>query len=224
MVYGTIILRTVIIYIVILLVFRLMGKREIGQLSIVDFVVSIMIAELAVLSIENTEVSMARQLVPIILLMLIQISLAYVSLKSKKLRQLIDGKPSILIHRGKIDEEEMRKQRYNFDDLMAQLRQQQISDVDKVEFAILEASGELSVILKEGEGGWEDEEEHLLSYPFPLILDGEIQEDHVGNAGKSTLWLRQELRKLGYDDIGDISYCSLKRGNRLYIDINDRKK
>ncbi len=194
---------------------RMMGKREIGQLSIVDFVVSIMIAELAVMSIENVTVPMVKQILPMLILMLIQITLAYVSLKSDNLRKLIDGKPSVLISRGKIDESEMRKQRYNFDDLMIQLRQNNVETPADVEFAILEPSGDLSVIKKK-EG---QKEEVFL--PLPLVLDGKVQNSHLEKMGKTPLWLRQELRKLGYRDIKKISYCVLKDNHTFYIDEKD---
>lgn len=217
--YGTIISRTIVIYIVILLVFRFMGKREIGELSVVDFVISIMLAELAVLSIENVSVPLARQITPMLILMVIQISLAYISLKSRKLRKLIDGSPSVIIRNGKIDEKEMRKQRYNFDDLLLQLRQKDVRYMSDVEFAILEPSGDLSIIKKE-EG--KEQNPSAVSYlPLPLILDGRVQNDHLKEIGRNQLWLRQELRKLGYRDVKKISYCSLDRNDQLFIDLID---
>jgi len=194
-----------------------MGKREIGQLSVLDFVVSIMIAELAVISIEDTRVPMLQTIVPIVLLSLIQIIFAYISLKSEKMRKLVDGKPSILINQGKIDEGEMRKQRYNFDDLLIQLRQNKISKVSDVEFAILEPSGKLSVIEKD------KEDETKSQLPLPLILDGKIQEDHLRKINQTPLWLRQELRKLGYRDVKKISYCAYHDNQTFYVDIKDEK-
>lgn len=221
--YSTIILRTLLIYFIILIVLRFMGKREIGQLSVLDFVVSIMIAELAVISIENIRVPMMQTIVPIVILSLIQITLAFVSLKSQNLRKLIDGKPSILINKGKIDEEEMRKQRYNFDDLLIQLRQSKVRNVSDVEFAILEPSGKLSVIEKtEKEKEFPNYAEKV-TLPLPLILDGKVQEGHLEQIEKTPLWLRQELRKLGYKDIKKISYCSLNDNQTFFVDLKDEK-
>ncbi|MBU9720693.1 MULTISPECIES: DUF421 domain-containing protein [Bacillaceae] len=216
-VLGTMVTRTIVIYIVILLVFRLMGKREIGELSVVDFVVSIMLAELAVISIENVETPMARQIVPMILLMGIQISLAFISLKSEKLRKFIDGSPSVIIRKGEIDEKEMRKQRYNFDDLMMQLRQNNVKYLSDVEFAILEPSGDLSVVKKEP--GTDPTKGSFL--PLPLILDGKIQNDHLKQLGKTQLWLRQELRKRGFREVKHISYCALDKNDELFVDLID---
>lgn len=215
---GTLITRTVVIYIVILLVFRIMGKREIGELSVVDFVISIMLAELAVISIENESAPMAKQIIPMLVLMCIQISLAFVSLKSENLRKFIDGSPSVLIRKGKIDEREMRKQRYNFDDLMLQLRQKDIKYMSDVEFAILEPSGDLSIIKKDTEQSATGSPHYL---PLPLILDGKIKQDHLQQINKTELWLRQELRKFGYRDVSKISFCSLDKNDTLYIDLID---
>ncbi|MGO4887410.1 DUF421 domain-containing protein [Anaerobacillus sp. MEB173] len=222
MVYTTIILRTLMIYLVILLVLRFMGKREIGQLSVLDFVVSIMIAELAVISIENTTVPMLHTIVPIVVLSFIQIVLAYLSLKSANMRDWVDGKPSVLINEGKIDEHEMRKQRYNFDDLLVQLRQNKISRLSDVEFAILEPSGKLSVIEKKNdENNKEIEGKYLM--PLPLILDGKVQHDHLEKINQTPLWLRQEMRKLGIKDIKNISYCALNDNQSFYVDFKDEK-
>ncbi|MDE5415024.1 DUF421 domain-containing protein [Alkalihalobacterium chitinilyticum] len=217
--FSTIILRTIFIYFIILFIFRFMGKREIGQLSVLDFVVSIMIAELAVISIENIRVPMLHTIIPIVVLSLIQILFAFISLKSENLRKLVDGKPSVLINQGKIDEGEMRKQRYNFDDLLVQLRQNKVSRLSDVEFAILEPSGKLSVIEKDKDRP-DDQQPRL---PLPVILDGKVNEEHLEQLGKTPLWLRQQLRKLGYREVKKISYCAIHDDDSFFIDLKDEK-
>lgn len=217
--YMTIMLRTMFIYFIILFVLRLMGKREIGKLSVLDFVVSIMIAELAVISIENIQVPMLHSIIPIVVLSLIQFMFAVISLKSEKVRELVDGKPSVLISEGKIDEGEMRKQRYNFDDLLIQLRQNKVSKLSDVEFAILEPSGKLSVIEKEND---QDKKTGPIM-PLPLILDGKVQEEHLKKMNQTPLWLRQQMRKLGYRDIKKISYCALRDHDTFFVDVKDEK-
>ncbi|WP_341539790.1 DUF421 domain-containing protein [Scopulibacillus darangshiensis] len=216
---ATVILRTIFLYVIILVTFRLMGKREIGQLSVVDFVVSIMIAELAVVSIEDPDKPLWMGIVPIGLLIVIQLLLAFVSLKSNPLRHIIDGRPATIIKKGKIDEHEMRKQRYNFDDLLTQLREQNVKNISDVEFAVLEPTGNLSV-LKTDQGNQKDQEKEE-DMPFPLILDGKVQEGNLDKIDKTPLWLRQELRKLGFRDIKEISYCILDSHGTFYIDLKD---
>lgn len=139
---------TVLMYIFIFLSMRIMGKREIGKLSVFDLTISIMIAEIAVFVIDDIERPFYDGIVPMVTLVLIQILVAQLSLKSRKLRLLIDGRPSVLISDGKLHRSEMRRQRYNLDDLLLQLRGQNIDSPADVEFAILETTGQLTVIEK----------------------------------------------------------------------------
>lgn len=213
--YITVLVRTILYYVVILLIFRLMGKREIGELSILDLVVFVMIGEMAVIGIADTEKPLFITIAPMVLLMMIQIIMAIVSLKSKRFRDLVDGKPTVIINRGKIDEDAMRKQRYNFDDLMTQLREKDIRSIADVEFAILESSGSLSVIEKTENSSDGD-------ITIPLIVDGVIEEENLGRINKTNLWLRQELKKKGYRDIKKISFCSYENG-KFFVDIMDEE-
>jgi uncharacterized membrane protein YcaP (DUF421 family) len=206
-VYGTILFRTLVVYIIIVIIFRIMGKREIGELGIVDFVVFILIAEMAAISIEQPDKSMFRFILPTILLVLIQMISAFIGLKSRKFRELVDGEPSIIIKNGRIIEKEMKKQRYNFDDLLMQLRLKDIRNISDVEFAILEQTGKLSVFKKEQETG----------YSIPIILEGKIQRDKLNELDLTEDWLLKEVKKKGFNDIKDISFCSYQNGE-LYID------
>lgn len=210
--YITIIMRTFLLYGTILVIFRLMGKREIGELSVLDLVVFIMIGEMAVVAIEQHKDPLLHSLIPMAVLLIIQVSMAYGSLKSRKFRQLIDGKPSVIIKNGKIDEKVMRKLRYNYDDLLMQLRTKDINNISNVEFAILETSGVLSVIKKDKNKSG--------SYTLPLIIDGDIQQDHLQELGKTEQWLLKELSSRGHDSIENISFCSHQDG-QFYIDYKD---
>ncbi|WP_042459102.1 DUF421 domain-containing protein [Neobacillus dielmonensis] len=214
--YLNIIFRTVFFYLLILGIFRLMGKREIGELSILDLVVFIMIGEMAIIAIEDLDRSMIHTLIPMLMLMAIQVASSIISLKSKRFRDFVDGKPSVIINRGKIDETAMRKQRYNFDDLLTQLREKNIRSIADVEFAILESSGSLSVIEKPGY----QKNQKNGDITLPLILDGNIDEENLKKINKTNLWLRQELKRQGYRDIKKISFCSFESG-KFYIDLKD---
>ena len=216
--YLTIGLKTFLVYLVILILFRLMGKREVGELSILDLVVSIMIGDIAVLSLENSDKPFFEVLFPMFLLALIQFILAFISLKSVKFRNLMDGKPQIIINQGRVDEKAMRKQRYNFDDLLTQLREQGVDDLGDVEFAILESSGKLSVLKNT-----KHKKNLGKATPFPLIIDGEIQAANLEQIGKGKEWLMHQLVKRGISDMKYISICGYKDGS-LYIDINEEKK
>ncbi|KRF58263.1 DUF421 domain-containing protein [Priestia megaterium] len=209
--------RTVLLYVVVLIIFRVMGKREIGELSILDLVVFIMIAEMAVMAIENPKDPLLYSILPMLTLLIIQIGLAIWSLKSNRMRNFIDGKPSIIIENGKINEHEMKRQRYNFNDLLVQLRDKNIKNVADVEFAILESSGRLSVFEKDQQSG----EKGNLNLPF--IIDGIIQEEHLLHEHQTTEWLKTELAKLGYSNLDKISYCSYDNG-KFFIDLVDVKQ
>lgn len=215
----TIIFRTLFFYVLILVIFRLMGRREIGELSILDLVVFIMIGEMAVVAIDNPNRNILHTIIPMVLLMIIQLVMATLSLKSKRFRDLVDGKPTIIINRGKIDEEAMRKQRYNFDDLLTQLREKDIRSIADVEFAILESSGSLSVIEKMNNSDGQPQEGDIT---IPLIIDGSIEEENLTRINKTNLWLRQELKKMGYRDVRKISFCSFENG-KFFVDIMDEE-
>ncbi|GIN87033.1 UPF0702 transmembrane protein YrbG [Heyndrickxia sporothermodurans] len=212
--YFTIGWKTIILYLVILVIFRFMGKREIGELSVLDLVIFIMIGELAAVAIENHREPIAHTILPMVILLGIQVLFAFISLKNPKFRQMIDGTPSIIIRKGKIDEKAMKKQRYNFDDLLMQLRQKDINNIADVEYAILETSGELSVIKKD------NKKKQTITYTLPLIVDGKISIENLANRQLSETWLRRELRSRGYLDLTRISFCSFQDGE-FFIDLKD---
>lgn len=193
--YITVFIRSIFFYILIAAVYRFMGKREIGELSIMDFIVSIFIAELAAIAIENYEGSIFLSIIPIAVLVLLQVLASHISLKNQKAREVIDGEPSVIINRGKINFKEMLQQRYNLDDLLTQLRAQSIKSIEEVDYAILETSGKLSVFKRE------DDKSH--TFPLPVIIDGRVQEDVLVQIGKDRIWLEKMLDAQGYllDDI-----------------------
>jgi uncharacterized membrane protein YcaP (DUF421 family) len=232
----SILLRTTFMYFFIFFIMRLMGKREIGKLSVFDLVISIMIAEIAVLVIESTEKSFIVAIAPIILLVIIQMVLAYITLKNRKLRLLFDGEPSVIIRDGMLNRKEMRKQRYNLDDLMTQLRENQIMNIDEVRIAVLESTGKLSVISKNNDSGADragnhsNSEERPISkvdhkasiryelLPLPLIIDGQVQDDNLEKLGKTRFWLKNELQNYEVEHYRNVFFCSIDHRGKLYVD------
>ena len=197
--------KSLFFYLFITIGFRLMGKREIGELSIIDFIVSICIAELAAISIENYKDSMLFSIIPISTLIIIQIITAKISLKSSIFRDTLDGSPSVIINRGKVNFREMVKQRYNVNDLLSQLRSQSIKCIEDVDYAILESNGKLSIF----------EKSFNKDYPLPLILDGKVDDDVLLQIGKSRSWLDKRLEREGYK-VEDIFYGFYK-GHNLFL-------
>lgn len=206
-----VIIRTIFFYLFIFLIYRIMGKREVGQLSITDLVVSLLIAELTVISIEDYEKSMLYSLIPIIVLVLLQCILSYLSLKKPKFRIFLEGNPSVIIKGGKINYNEMLKQRYNLDDLLVQLRDKGYRSIEEVEYAILESSGTLSVF------PYETGKSPL---PLPLILDGDIQEDTIKHLKKDKKWVYNFLDKKDIK-LEDVFFAFYKDRNIFIINNDD---
>lgn len=205
--YIIVLERTVLFYVIITFLYRFMGKREVGQLGIVDLIVSILIAELAAISIDNREESVFLSIIPIIVLVLIQIVMSYISLKNAKVRDAFDGTPSVMINRGVVNFKEMVRQRYNLDDLLTQLREQHIRTIEEVDYAILESSGKLSVFQKENN--------KFGDYPLPLILDGVIQPETLTQIKKSKAWIERTLKDYQVK-MEDVFYAFYKNKG-LYI-------
>ncbi len=212
--YWTILYRSFFFYTLITIVYRIMGKREIGELSIMDFIVSIFIAEMVAISIENPEKSILVSLIPILLLVIMQIIVSYISMKNNKARNILDGVPSVIIDKGKVNFKEMQTQRYNLDDLLTQLRNKSIKSIDEVDYAVLETSGKLSIFKKN--------EDKNQNYPLPLILDGTLDKKTLNQINKTESWLYDELRKQN-TYIENIFYAFYKDKN-LYIIEKDKIK
>lgn len=206
--YINLILRTVFMYFFVILAYRLMGKKEVGELSIVDLIVSVLIAELIALGIEREKDGILLSVIPILVLVLIQILISFLSLKSEKIRNIIDGKPTIIIKNGKINFKEMVKIRYSLDDLLTQLRLSGAKSIDKVKYAVLENNGQLSV--------FSDDED----YPLPLILDSVIDYDVLNEIKKDYKWLMNILNKKGLE-LDEIFYAFYTSGKVFIITKNE---
>lgn len=220
-----IILRTIILFAATFLLLRIMGKREIGQLQPYELVIIIMISELAAVPMEDIDIPILRGLIPIFVLAALQVTLAFVSIKSERIRGLISGKPSILIKNARIDEAEMARQRYNINDLLEQLRSKNAPNIADVEYAILETSGQLSVILKSQKRAVAPGDLQISTQyeglPTTLIIDGHIINENMSKIGLSVGWLRGELGKLGVPDTADVLFASLDTQGNLYFQVKD---
>ena len=190
-----------------------MGKREIGQLGVIDLIVSILIAELVAISIEEFDQPMVLTILPIAMLVILEVIFAFISIKSRRFRTIFDGKPSLIIVNGKINYKEMIKQRYSLDDLLVSLRQKEIRDIEMVEYAFLEPNGELSVFK------YNFFKMHS-PYPVALILDGVLQKNVLKHIKKTEDWVVDELAKKNLL-IKDIFYAFYKNKKIFIIKKND---
>ncbi len=201
--YLNLVFKTIVLYFYIILCYRIMGKKEVGKLSIIDLIVSILIAEIAAMSIEEENRSIWMSIVPIFILVLVQIALSYVTLKNSKIRDFIDGKAKVIINNGKVDFKQMQKLRYSLDDLISQLREQQVKNIMDVKYAILENNGKLSIFTDDS------------IYPMPVILDGIIDYSTLKNMKKDKSWI-DKLLKDNHVSLSEVFYLFYTK-DKTYI-------
>ena len=198
-----ILIRTILLYTVVLLVMRFMGKREIGQLQPFELVISIMIADLASTPMSDIGIPIFNGIIPILGLLIMHLIISYGNLKSIKFRQIICGKPAILIYRGKIDEKIMIQERYTINELQEKLRSKDVFNIGDVEYAILETSGDISIILKPEKRSPTLEDMELKAkyegISYDLVIDGVIQYENLKKLNKDYSWLKGEVNKFGFE-------------------------
>ena len=199
--------RTIFFYFLVVIAYKIMGKREVGELSVFDFIVSMLISQLIAISIENYKDSILFVIVPLITLVFFQVVIAKISLKSNKFRNLVDGKQSVIISKGKLNFNEMIKQKYNLNDLLLQLREKQIRSIEEVDYAILENNGKLSIFIKQ------DKDKKV--FPLPIILDGIIQKENLIYINKDEKWVNDVLNKKKIK-LSDVFY-SFYKNDEIYI-------
>ena len=184
--------RAIVLYLIVLVVMRLMGKREIGQLQPFELAISIMIADLASIPMTEIGIPIFNGIVPILGLLVMHLILSLINLKSLKAREIICGKPSILIYRGKINEKELKKERFTINELEERLRGNNVVNLGDVEYAILETSGQVTVIQKPEKRNTIPEYEGI---PYDLVVDGKVMNKNLKAIGKNYNWLKKQVEK-----------------------------
>lgn len=210
---GKVILYTIFMYGYLIIIIRLMGKREVGSLSIFDLAVYFTISDLITISIIDHTVPIYHAIISVSLLAIMQIILSKITLKSKKIRDFIDGKGVIIINNGKIDFQQMKKQRYSLDDLYSQLREQGYEAINQVKWAILENSGKLSILPYDST---------INAFPFPIIIDGMIDYDSLKKINKDEKWLHEAINEANIKNIKEIK-LALFINNKLIFTFQSFK-
>ncbi len=212
-------IRTILLYIIVLIVMRFMGKREISQLQPFELVISIMIADLATLPMADTGVPIFYGIIPILGLLFVHVIISILNLKSMMVRTIISGKPSILIYRGRIDEKKIIKENITINELQERLRTKDIFNLEDVEYAILETSGEITVIPKPSKRNLTPEdfniETEYVGIPYDLVIDGKIMNENLKKIGKDYNWLKTEVNKFNIEP--EEALVVVLSGNRKYI-------
>ncbi len=221
-------IRTTLLYFAVTLIMRLMGKRQIGEMQPYELVVTVLIAELAAIPVADTDIPLLNGLIPIVILLVLQVLLSEVALWSEPIRQVICGKPSILIAHGIIQERELRRLRINLNDLIEQLRNKDYPNVAEVAYAILETNGQLSVIPKtmhrpvtvndlrlSPDGG---------GLPITLVLDGHLNLQNLSLAKLEIADLEREARTKGLRRLEDIFFAAVDETGHFHLQAKEDAK
>lgn len=216
-----ILIRTVILYFLVLFVIRIMGKAELSKMDPFEMVILFMIAELAAIPIESLDIPLLSGAAAILTLLFLEVLLSFLSIKFPKINRLLNGKPSILIDHGNLNLNELRDQRITIDDLMQQLRLKNYPSISDVDYAVLEANGDLTVIPRPGKSplsaedlGFQQAAEIM---PMVLISDGLLYERNLRLLGKDETYLKDELSKLNISDYSQVFLCFFDEEKQLHV-------
>ncbi|MDY4487789.1 MAG: DUF421 domain-containing protein [Candidatus Limivicinus sp.] len=222
---AIIFIRTLIIYFSLLLIMRLLGKRQLGEMELSEFVVAALIADLASHPLQDIGIPMINGLVPIVTLFCCEVLISGVAMKNIRLRALLFGKPSMLVEKGKIRQKEMKKNRFTTDELMEELRNQGYPDISSVEYAVLETDGRLSVIPYPSEAPVTPAQLKIEAedkgYPVVVISDGHVIQSNLRLVGRDMNWLKQRLAALGIKDTKQVFLMTVNSAGQVYYTIKE---
>ena len=210
--------RSIVLYIIVLIVMRLMGKREIGQLQPFELAIAIMIADLAAVPMAETGIPISNGIIPILGLLVMHLIISFLNLKSMKIREILCGKPAILIYRGKIDEKVLKKERFTLNELQERLRSSNVVNLGDVEYAILETSGQVTVIQKTDKRTTTPKDFNIMpeyeGIPYDLVVDGKVMYNNLKIIGKDYNWLKKQVNKFNMEP-EEALIVSFDAGNQI---------
>lgn len=222
---AIIFVRTVILYFAILISMRIMGKRQLGEMEISEFIVAALIADLAATPLQDIGIPLLNGLVPIIIMFCFEIIIAGLNMRSVKLRKLTYGRPELIIRDGRIIREAMRKNRFTLDELMQELRAQGLTDTAQVEYAVLETNGQLSIILKSGDQpatasqiGVDGDD---VSYAHIIINEGRILDNNLKLLGRDRRWLAGELKRQNFKSADEVYVLTLSENGKVFCQAKE---
>ncbi len=222
---AIIFVRTVILYFAILISMRIMGKRQLGEMEISEFIVAALIADLAATPLQDIGIPLLNGLVPIIIMFCFEIIIAGLNMRSVKLRKLTYGRPEIIIRNGRIIREAMQKNRFTLDELMQELRAQGLTDTAQVEYAVLETNGQLSIILKSGDQPATASQMGVdaddVSYAHIIINEGRILDNNLKLLGRDRRWLANELKRQNLRSADEVYILTLSENGSVFCQAKE---
>lgn len=214
-----VLIRSIILYIAVLISLRVMGKGEIAEMNAFDLVITLLLAEVAAIPMENNNIPLLYGIASIVGLVFMQTFISYFALKSRRLSSFLSGKPAVLINKGKIDYKALKKERITIDEIFEQLRVQGFFNIKDVQYAILETDGNLSVIPSPShDGNTSKDFKHL---PVSLIIDGRIIDNGLKSVYKNKNWLFNILKSHNIKDYKDVLICILDEDDNIFIQKKD---
>ncbi len=216
-----VIIRTFILYFLVVALMRLTGKRQIGQLELTELVTAFMISELAANPISNNSIPILYGVLPAIILVSLEVFLSFLSLKSRRFRKLIAGSALPLVKKGKIQKEQMNKSRITVEELVSAMRSAGVSCMSNVEYAFLESNGTISVIPKASQSP-PTAKDMKIEVPEPgiehsVIIDGNINKKEIRELGIDEKWIGNKIRENGYGNVSEIFYMGVNELKEIYI-------
>lgn len=224
------VIRTLILYGTVIVSMRVMGKRQIGELQPSELVVAIMISDLASVPMQAIDIPIFSGIIPVLTLIVAEVTMSFLSAKSKRIRKIVTGEPSIVIYDGHVNEQELKKLRFNINDLLEELRLNNYHDISDINVAIIETSGKLSVIPKTSARAVTVEDMKLKNPPKDglnrvLISNGRIDKSELKACGKTEKWLTEQLMKNGVSGAEEVFLATVNAENELFLQrINEEDK
>ncbi len=219
-------IRTVILYILVVFALRVMGKRQIGELQPSELVVAIMISDLATTPVSDINIPLMAGIIPILTLLVFEVVISFTTLKSEGFRNLLSGKPAVIIKNGVISQRELKKMRFSIEDLLEQLRLKDIFSISDVYMAILETNGELTVVEKSSKKTVTAEDLNLTvkqeKIPLVIISDGKLRKEHLKESGFDKKWVLDTIREYNIDKIEDVFIFSIDDDDKYTLQIKSK--
>ncbi len=209
-------LRTIISYVLVVVAVRIMGKRQVGQLEPSELVITLMISDLATIPLGHVSIPLVHGIIPILTLIVAEATISFIDLKSRRFRKMLSGTPVVIIRNGKVCEQELKKLRLNFDDLMEMLRMQGNTDITGIEYAILETSGNLSIMYKKIP---KTEKENYKGIPFMFICDGEVSDKALSLYNKNRKWLWDKIEG---EEEKNILFAGVDENGKFYFQLREK--
>ena len=221
------IIRTLILYFLVVSAMRVMGKRQIGEMQPSELVVAIMISDLASIPMQEVDIPLLSGIVPVLTLLVAEVFMSYFCLKNAWVRKIFTGEPSIVIYNGRVLERELRKLRFNLVDLGEQLRISGCAGISDVRVAVLETNGQLSVIKKTElqpvtVGDMRLTNVSGANLPYMVILDGDVNYSELKRAGKNEEWLKEELARRNIKKTSDVFFAELAEDGAMLVQKKEK--